>query len=196
MSLVHRWKGLSRAMRWSVLGLGVIAVYFGVVEPVLDLKARFDARASSAAARLAAYEREASERREAVSMVERGMSRFTPVAWPGDAGTRTEEFNRKVNEILDAHQIRERTQRTRNAPLGPGPLDRTIGRNERIDRRIMDIQFEASPEQVAAALADLEQCPEVASVSKVQLDRAASGRRLRASLTVEAWVRAPKEQGR
>jgi hypothetical protein len=196
MTLAEHIRAMPRATRWALAGLAAVAAYFAVVEPVLDYRGKLEGQAQAAEARLAAYRRETEERREAAAAIERGESRFTKVAFPGEADRSAEELNRRVNEVLDANGIRERTLRSRGAPLGTSSLDKVLRPTDRIDRRIIEIQFEASPEQAAAALAGLEQSPEVTNVSRVQLDRSPNGRMVRASFSVEAWVRVPKGEAR
>ncbi|MCC6660268.1 MAG: hypothetical protein IT437_05225 [Phycisphaerales bacterium] len=193
MSLLSSYTALPRAARWGIIGLAAIAVYFAVVEPTLDYKATLDARADAAAIRLANYRRGGESRARAADTIRRGQERFAAIAFPGEGDQAAEALNKAINKVLDDNHVGKAVLRSRTVPLNPGPLDRVLRPGEKIERRIVDIQFDGTPEQAAAVLAALEQQPQVTQVTRVQLDRQPEGRILRAAITAEAWARARKE---
>jgi hypothetical protein len=71
------------------------------------------------------------------------------------------------------------------------------GPNSRVGTRIRDIDFAATPEQVAGVLADLERSPLVAAVSVVDLAPADDrhSRTIQATITVEAWIEPDRGAG-
>jgi hypothetical protein len=197
MSLMTAISGLPRAAKWALGAAVLFAAYFGVVEPVLDLKSELDARADAAQARLTTYQQEGPARTEAAASIQRGQQHFAPSLFPDAADKRAEELGRAVEAVLSDAGIRSRTLRSRSAPMQPGgPLDKVLRATERVERRVVEIQFEGTPEQVSGVLAGLEQRPEVSAVSRLQLDRQPEGRFIRASLSVETWVRVPKGDAR
>jgi hypothetical protein len=202
-NVLHIFRSMPRAARWLVAFGAVVIGYFVAVQPAIDAILIMNGRAAGARGELGHEGRERAAREQAVVLVRSGMGVFGTVSFPGEPAERSEAFNRRINEVLFKHDVKGDRRVTRTAPLEPGPMDAAAGPSKRIDRLIMDIQFEASPEQVSAVLADLESAPEVAAVSRVQLRResggeggAAPGRTLRVNLSAEAWLLSRKEGGR
>jgi hypothetical protein len=193
MRLAERFTALPRAARWGVVAVIGVAAYFAVVEPVLDLKSSLDTRADAAATRLALYERQGDARARAADTIRRGQEHFAAVSFPGEGDQAAEALNKAVNAVLDASKVGPRVLRSRTVPIAQSPLDRVLRPGEKLERRIVEIQFDGSPEQASAVLAALEQQPEVTEVSRVQLDRLPEGRTLRAAITVATWARVRKE---
>ena len=83
------------------------------------------------------------------------------------------------------------------APLRDANADTLAGPGNRVDRFILDLTFEATPETAAAVIADLESAEEVAAVGRVQMRRVEAGRgerssgRIRVTLSPEAWILVP-----
>ncbi len=200
--LVEKFRSLPRAARWLAWGGAGMLVYFAVLQPTVDLIVALNGQAAGARSELGSEGRERAAREQAGAQIRTGIGLYGPVAFPGEAAERSEVFNRKVNEVLGRHSVKGDRRVTRTAPLETGPLDAVAGQNRRIDRLIMDVQFDASPEQVSAVIADLESTPEVAAISRVQLRRESGGeagagsRSLRVNLSVEAWLLARREGGR
>src|SRR5438876_420265 len=81
----------------------------------------------------------------------------------------------------------------------PPPHARAVTPEERVERRISEIQFDAAPEVVTEILADLERAPEVSAVSRVEMrraDREGASRQLHATIAAETWVVARKGRAR
>jgi hypothetical protein len=199
-SLLERFRALPRAARWLAYFGAFCLGYFLVIQPAIDQVNEFNGRAAAARDELGVEGVAKTQRQAVATQVRAGLSIFGPVAFPGDPAERSQAFNRTINEVLSKHSIRGDRRITRTAPLGTGPIDAVAGFGKRVDRLIMDLQFDASPEQVSAILADLESAPEVAAITRVQLRRetagegsAAPGRMLRVSLSAEAWILARKE---
>jgi hypothetical protein len=194
-ALLARYRALPRAARWLVLLGLVVAVVLLVVDPILKATADLNGRADAAAAALA-DERALAERWSSLGPIRATFGRPLP---PGPEAQRKQALYARVNQVLDRHRIRpEITERT--ATLRDDLANRDLLQGaERIDRLILDITFEAEPATVTAVLAELEQAPEIAAISRVQVRRADTGRgaapgagatrRVRAVLSPEAWVR-------
>lgn len=201
--LLDAFRSMPRAGRWLAYLVAVCIAFFLVVQPILNAIDRIDARADGAMSELGDQGSARQAQEQSGNEVRLGMTALGQVAFPGEPAERSEAFNRKVNEILAKHEVKGDRRVMRTAPLEPGPLDAVKGEGRRIDRLIMDLQFDASPEQVSAVLAELESTPEVAAISRVQLRREAAGeggkpagRTIRANLSAEAWLLARKEGGR
>lgn len=189
--IVHAYRSLSRAGQWAVLAAIAIVGYFAVVEPAVELFGRWSLKAKETAADLKTFSREEKTGERALGGVALGLSYFGEVAPPGDSESRVEVFNRRIAEVLERHGIRESKTSGRKTSMAKGPLLNSLGTGAAVSREFSDIEFEATPEQVTAIVADLEKVPEVAGVSRVQLrrvDAEGAGRLLRANLSVETWV--------
>jgi hypothetical protein len=194
---------MPRAGRWLVYLAVACVVAFAIVQPVIDRLIAIDGKADGLMGELGYQGRARSAQEQAGAEVRAGMAALGVVAFPGEEIARSEAFNRRVNEVLAKNSVKGGRTVTRKAPLVSTALDAVAGEGRRIDRLIMDLQFDATPEQVAAVIADLESTPEVAAVSRVQLRRESggeggqpAGRTVRANLTAEAWLLARKEGGR
>ena len=125
-----------------------------------------------------------------------GFRTFGDVDFPADQTTRAGAFNSAVDRILKEQKVIAKS-RTKNAPLGAGPLNAKVGPEQRIERMVRDIEFDATPEAVDAVLAALERSPVVATVSKVQIrnldSKDKSARQVHAAITAEAWFLSPKK---
>jgi hypothetical protein len=188
-------RAMPRALQWGLAAVIGLIVYFAAVEPALEARAGLAGEADRKADALLALAHGTRESDE----IALGIRRFGSVAPPGDPRERADAFNRRVNDILDTHKVTDRTGTTRTIPLAQGPLSSALeAGGQRVDRVVRELQFEASPETLAAVVAELERSPEVAAISKVQARKAdeESGRVLRTILTVEAWVLARKGAAR
>ncbi len=190
------WDSMPRAGRWLVFAAIAFGAYFAVVEPVLNWTADLGARADALQAGL---DRQAARSRSgAAGVVAVGLSRFGAAATPG-RGERSGELNARLEQILRERRVASLSIRARApVPLGRSAMDDVIGEGEQVQRLILDIDFESSPEVAAAVLADLEQAREVASVGRISMRRLDRGgqRSVQVSLSPEAWVVAPRGGGR
>jgi hypothetical protein len=191
LSLLAAYRNLPRAGRWGVVAcLGLLA-YFAVVEPVVTHLGRLNHEAKTRSAELVGFSRESQALGRTRSSVELGQKYFGEVAAPGDSASRVEVFNRRIAEVLERHGVRDSKTTARRSSMSKGPLLASLGNGAAVSREFSDLQFEATPEQVTAIVADLEKVPEVAGVSRVQLRRVddeSGSRLLRASISVETWV--------
>jgi hypothetical protein len=202
-ALLAGYRALPRAGRWLVWAALLLALYFAAIEPAVDRAARLNRTADAAGAALVSYEQGRNAREQQQAAIKRGLRLFGAVDLPADAAERSVAFNRRIAEVLEKQGIKGHSTTTRTAPLNAGGGDGVAPGGQRVERLVKELQFDATPEQLSAVLAQLEQSPEVASVSKVQVKRAPEGqphsagpRALRASLTVECLVLARKERAR
>lgn len=177
-----------RALMWALMGAGAIAAYFLLVEPALELGASLRARADALSQTLAEVRRSEAAAQRDVQAVSLGRRQFGDVAMPGDPRERPIEFNRRIAEVLREAGISRHESRSRPGSVARGPLQAAL-ETERIEAMVAELDFEATPEQVAQVVAALELCPEVAAITRIHLDRAADGsRRLAVTLSLETWI--------
>lgn len=204
MTLVERFNSLPRAVRWAAYAGAIVIGYFVVVEPALVYKQSLDTAADEAYAVLRAA-KDQTHRSEGRSMdVRVGRKRYGEVlapAGPDEAGVRARmlAFSQRITEILDRHAVTGRQETTpQSGRLSPGPLSAhyaSVLRGEAtLLRMVRDIEFTASPETVAAVIADLESTPEISALTRVQIRKADAGRSGAASrlvtvnISAETWI--------
>lgn len=188
MKLRRIWNNLPRAAKWAISAGAFIALYFLVIEPALDATARFNNRSDALSA---ALDRRRAADRSALALA---ASRFGDPLLPGGP-ERSAELNNRIEQILRDRSVSGLTIRARApVPLGRAVFAGLIPDGRQAERLILDVDFEADPAVAAAILADLEQAPEVAAVSRVILRRQErDGRRtVQVGLSPEAWVLSPK----
>jgi hypothetical protein len=189
------FSALPRAMKWAIVGLAVILVYFAAVEPMVE---RINAVASTAdgyEAKVLSFTSADGTRKKALQTLELGLRHYGDVAFVGDESTRTLEFNSAVDKVLRQHSVSGSKSSTKNVSLGQGTLSAKLGSDMRVTRVVRDIEFDATPEDVAAVVAALEQTPVVATLSRVSIraiDGKESERLVHATITAEAWISAKK----
>lgn len=197
-----RWAALPRAAKWGIAAILALIAYFGAIEPGLDAMNRWNTRAANKERELAAFARERDQRKGADKAASLGVSRFGLVEPPGDPGERLEAFNRRIAEVLEKEGIRQSATSSGTAQLPPrSPLQKDLGDVARVEKITNDIRFDATPEQLARVVAALEQSPEIAGISYLQVQQGGSGpgsdkRALRVSLKVQAWQASPKAKGK
>ncbi len=191
--LLETYRSLPRAARWGVAAVGAVLGYFVVVEPVVDTTLSLNARADARAEAIREVRIEGASESTAL-----GLRMHGQVDLPGDARERAVAFDRRVLAVLESHAVKDHTSTTRTVPLTTGPLLAALApTNQRVERRIREVQFEASPEALSGVLADLERTPEVAAVSRVQIRKGDDGgRAIRATVAVETWVLTKKGTSR
>jgi hypothetical protein len=184
-----------RSARWAIAGCAIILGYFLIVEPLMDHWTVIAAKADQRSVALAAFESERGSRKDARATVALSISRHGEVAWPGDPGSRMDAFNRRVSEVFTRHNVRDQRTLSRSASLPKGPLLDALGSGSAVTRQTYEISFDATPEQIAGIVADLERSPEIAAVSRVLMRRSEDldrQRQVRATIAVEAWLLARK----
>lgn len=192
--LLARFRELPRALQWAMYGLLAMGAYFGVVEPLLDRTGEMGGRASALEASLRTYAASKGKLDAAVSTTKGGERVFGEIALPAELSKRSTEFSSAIDEIMRRHSIQNVTSGSRNTVLEKGPLVEYFraGNQQRVEKLVKDLTFLATPEQFAAALADLEREPLVTTISRVGV-RQTDGqdrfnRMLRVNIAAESWV--------
>jgi hypothetical protein len=184
------YRSLPRAARWSLWALAGVLAYFAAVEPLVDLYASLNRRVTERSALLVGFDRSRHKADDALASVATGIARFGEVAPPGDPDARPDAFGRKVAAVLTSHGIKDQKTTTRSSALGRGPLLDSLGQGAQVMRYAIEVQFDGTPEQVGAIIADLERTPEVAAVTKVQIRRLDEdrSRTVHATISAETWL--------
>jgi hypothetical protein len=118
------------------------------------------------------------------------------VELPARPAESREALQRAVNDVVKLHKVSEVFFDTRGQTSLPrGVLEGVINSSERAEAISGELRFEATQDVIAAVIRDLESSPDIEAVTAVQLNKPAgraSGQKLNVSLTLEAWVREPK----
>lgn len=179
---------LPRAARWAVWA-GALVVGFLVVDSYL-LKAydRWNQRATQLEGRLARLKALGDTDSEQGRTIQVGVSSFGQPSFPGASSKTVSALTSRVNAVFDAAGINDRTQIERRATLA------VRGTGERYERIMLEVTFESTADELASILADLEASPEVTTVSRVRVDRAAArgssagSGAMRTTVVAEAWA--------
>lgn len=201
-SLRTAYARLPRAAKWVVWSVLFCLAYFLVAEPALERTAALTAAADATESALARERAIAAAWSDTNTPAAAARAAFGAPLPPGPSEPRTRALYTRVNRILETHRLAADITE-RRAPLRDAAADTLAGPGNRIDRFILDLTFESSPETAAAVLADLESAEEVAAVGRVQMRRVESGRaadrgsdraasrRVRVTLSPEAWILTP-----
>jgi hypothetical protein len=193
---VSWFASVPRATRWAITAFAAFLFYFLIMEPAIDRINRLSAEADAFAATLATFAASDGPQKRALETLALGTRQYGEVEFLGNEATRPVAFNRAVDKVLEEHKVSNTKSRAKKAPLGSGPLASKMGPDVRVERVIRDIEFDATPEKVAAVVAGLEQSPQVSTVARVQLRHIESkdgrARQVHAVVTAEAWLEAPK----
>ena len=189
------FNSLPRAMKWAIFGLGLVLVYFAAVEPMVE---RINGAANVAdqhEATVLVFTAQGGTQRKALDTLKLGLRHHGEVEYLGDESSRTLQFNSAVDKILREHNVSAPKSSTKNVSLGQGVLASKLGSDTRVVRIVRDIDFDATPEEVAAVVAALERTPVVATISRGSIrtiDGRESERMVHATITAEAWISAKK----
>jgi hypothetical protein len=199
--LIAQFRALPRAARWALAATLAILAYFVVVEPTLDATNRLTARNDQLAAGLkqeAALKAADSPQGRAIAD---GQRSFGQPLLPTDKAATPDAIHRVVDAVLTRHGVTKRTKNERQIPIQGDNLTALLGPDAQrltVDRLVLDVTFEATPETVAAIVAELEQAKEITAVARVEMRKAeagrgaaaepAPGRFVKATISPESWI--------
>lgn len=206
-TLLHKLNTLPRAMRWLLWAAIGLVLYFAVVEPTLTLTSDIRSHADDLASGIQKVRALTSSDSEQGRILENGRRSFGEPYLPENPANRPEALHTAVDAILTKHGVVNRTKNERHVRVAGdeaiallGPLAATTS----VERLILDVTFEATPDTVTSILADLEQSKYVAAISRIEIRRQDLGRpgssgssssagssgskTVKAVLSPEAWV--------
>jgi len=198
------YSSLPRSGRWLVWFIAVFAGYFAVVEPALEFRASQSVRAERL---IAAMKEEAAltggESGEADARVS-ARQWFGPTLHPTDREMTRAAVDAAINGVLAKHgveaRVAESVDRLRGGTgvagvggvAGGGSAAELAGPGRQVERLVLTLTFDSSPEVAVAVIADFEREPSIAGLSSVVLtrtgDRVVAPGVVRVVLTVEAWL--------
>ncbi len=191
MNALSAWFAQSpRVVRWMVWFVGAMVVYFGVIEPALDVTQKAQLRAGTVESRIRRLVLLGNPDTDEGRVSTQVLANFGKTELPASAGEAVYLLTRRVNQAFDDAGIEDRTQIEKRSTFRPR------GSDERFERIIIEVSFDARPQTISEVLAVLEASSEVTSVSRVRLDRSnrtganAGVRTVRGTIAVEAWAKA------
>lgn len=196
VGLLGRYQRLPRSGRWLLLGVLGLGAYFLVIEPLIDATLEASGKADAMAAQIRAVRAMETRAQGDQQVIALGSRLHGPIELPGPRSERATALNRAVDRALrEAGVSGARTQTTEQS-LADGPATRHYGGRGSLVRLVSTLSFDASPEAFSQVLGALEADPDVAGVTRVSVRRADDGgRRVSATLTVEAWARGTTRAG-
>ncbi len=200
-SVSDRLNRMPRSMRWLLAFAAFLALYFGVLEPALTAASTSRDRADRLEATLRRERSLLAANSQAGRELERGVATYGLPRHPTDTAARPEMLQRAVNAILVKHGVGNAAYSERSGTIPATEAATVVGAGARLERFVLDVTFEASPENAIAILADLEQASEVTAVSRIKLDKSGAGRArngassgsrvVRVTIAVESWIASP-----
>jgi hypothetical protein len=202
-ALLAKLKALPRAATWAIGALLLLVAYFGVIEPVLDATNAARSRADALAAGLQKERALTSTDSDQGRTLANGRRSFGEPYLPEHPDNKPEALHTRVDTILGDRGITTRVKNERRIRIAGDEAAKLLGplaATSNVERLILDITFDASPETIASILSDLEQAKEVAAISRVELRRpdatgsrgaaapASGSRTVKATISAEAWV--------
>ncbi len=192
--VISWWASASNAARMLVVFLFVMAAYFAIFEPTIDAYNRIATAADAKESQLRDATRGGDQLKTASTTVGMGVLNYGQIQPPGDPQETPIEFNKVLSAVLDRHNITSRTSTTRNNSLkANSPLQKALGKDHKIERIVQDVQFDATPDQAFAVVADLEREAIVSTISRFQIrkdtGRGSAAGTVRVSMAVETWIK-------
>jgi hypothetical protein len=106
-----------------------------------------------------------------------------------------EQMAQAVVEVVKKHSTNNFSYDAQRASARLAGGTATAG-GQRLSKVSGEVQFEATPEEAAKIIADLEASPAIEGISSLGFQRRDGERKLVVRLTVEAWVFAARSSGR
>lgn len=187
--IVDRYRALPRAARWALWGVAFIAVYFGVVEPVVDYGSRVSARADDLRRSLDARVNELRQRDDLLLGVREKTAWFGEARVPGEAGAMQSALRDRIDAVFKDMGVPSgwSWDRRSEGRVSRDAMSGALAADEELHRLEIELKFECDPALAMRVIAALEASPEVSSMPRVMLRRSTEGRRVQATVSVEAW---------
>lgn len=201
--LINSIKALPRAGKWGLAALAGLAAYFLIVEPSVAKAVALADKATRKETVLQSWSDRKGPRELEESTVNLGSRIYGDVAFPKPEAEGSPATLTKIAAVLKKQGVREYDVRERPLLLKSPTLIAAAG-GVQIKRVVRDLTFECKPEVLSALLAELEKSPEVASVSRLSIGPAGTGRAgsanvrgkvIKVTVSVESWVQARENKG-
>ena len=186
-SMLQQYQKMSRAMRLATLAALALGLYFVWDSAIRPITQQLNDDADVIARNVSELHRIEAEAVKLKDLKKTLVWNIGPVRPPAAVAEGSKKFNDVVLDVLQKHGAINTNFSSRSRGKLPRTTMAAYANGKRIDRLTGDIKFDASPEKAAAIIAELEASPHIESISSLRLVRD-TGRKVRVTLTVEAWV--------
>ena len=190
MRLLEKLAALPRAAQWGIYALVFIVAYFGVIEPLMDMRSGWVNRASLARTQVATLEERLADREGSVDVLARATRAHGQAHKPGAFEAERAAIVGAIGRIEQANAITITSLEPRTIAVQASALQAGLEPGDELVRLLYVITFEADPETITSVLRDLEAAPEVQHVGGVRITRKGRGdeRTLEARFEPETWA--------
>jgi len=183
------YSGLPRAAKWALLGGGFVLCYFAVIEPLMDYGAVVAVRAEDLRSDLDTRVSELKRRDELLLGIRERSAWFGDVHVPGDGSEMQSALRDRIDRVFQDMSVPAgwSLDRRTEGRVSREAMSGVLQEGEELHRLEMELKFECAPDLAMEVIAELERSPEVTSMPRVVLRKSTEGRRVQATVSVEAW---------
>lgn len=192
MNLQHwreRYQSLSPPMRW-IVALGVPAILAWLYyDYVLLTAGEWRSAANDLEEEL--YQAETADREARLNQLRSAVLAFGEVELPLPVEQGREAMNNAITEVTQRHRVTVESITSRGMGNMPADALEDVLVEGAPARLVVNLQFEARPEQAIDLIADLESNPHIHAVSSVRMSKSRRSGRVIVDLTIASWVHVP-----
>lgn len=184
----QRYRKLPRATQWA-LAAGIAVVVFLIYDSIVGpLTGSWNEQADEMLADVATATG-GGQRARQVSGLREPILALGVVSMPGTESDANQALHAIVNDVLKRHPVsRDSFNYHGAAKLPRGTLRDVLASGQSLERISGDLRFDAEPEEAMSIIAELEDSPNIESISSVRMTRQAGPQKVTVDLTVDAWI--------
>lgn len=185
-SLRERFEALSKGARVGVVAIVAFVLYLFIDDYCWSLAREWSAKADEIHALL---ERGQSRAGPLPKALDETIRAYGPVEIPGSESEGSQGLAAAVNDVVKRHRVSNYSYDANAGTRLPGSAMASVaGSGQRIERVEGELNFESSPDEAGAILAELEATPGVDAISALRMDWLDASRKVSVRTTVQAWV--------
>lgn len=190
MASFWAWFGsLPRSARWGAFAVAGALAYFSVVEPIMDRTNEWNSDADVSKLGIDKAVEQAGRRSEADNTMALNISQYGEVLLPGEFQVVSKDLDVVVDAAMKSRGLSGyRTNKRKPTPLGRDVMSSVVPANKSVQRIGVEVTFEATQEQVASIVAELEKSSNITLISEVNLKVGSDKKKVQATLVPEAWI--------
>jgi len=184
---IERFRRLPRAIQWALVAAVVIGSYLLWDSYLQPTKQKWDDLSEHIEERVTKINAGTTDVR-ALQNMQDVVTNLGPVNLPRGEKEVTAVVNDVVEQVMKKNAVSAWSFSFRSkGNLPKTSLVAFVKGNERVERRIGDLKFEAAPKAAVAIIAELESSPDIEAVDSLRITRDAGGK-VKVQLTIETWV--------
>ncbi len=173
-TFAQRWSELPRAAKWGGGFIAFIALYFLAIEPAMKKMDSWNIEADKLAADLRTKTRIRQDTIDGQKLVEQATRVIGRPSLPVKTSDRTTSLDRRLSTIFGAHNVKQRTNTREPTPLASQLQQAEVPQSlvppdSRLDKIVVELSFETDMATFTDILKEMEQAPEIACVTRVQI---------------------------